>query len=255
MKFFSLIQNEIMKLASKRSTWIFYVFIVLISLFLGIPIKIWIQSYIGNYVSFSSTVIMVCSLFITLFALVLGAQTVTEEYKDGTIKQLLIRPASRTSILMAKYISCLLTALLAYVLLFISSIAVGAVLFGTEPLAEQEFIVHLKSVLYALPDLIFMYTLAFVIGTVFRSSALAITIAVVMNMAGSVFAVLQYDWAKYLIFNNTNWTMYDPNPHVSEGLSPPFPGMTFGFSFTIYLAYWIILMGITIYIFRKRDIA
>ncbi|GKS12477.1 ABC transporter permease [Paenibacillus chitinolyticus] len=257
MKFLSLVQNEIMKITSKKSTWIFYIFLLLLSLFVGLPIKLWIPGFSDghNYISFAGTVFMVCSLFVTLFALVLGAQTVTEEYKDGTIKQLLIRPAGRTAILLSKYIACVIMVLIAYAVLFLSSVAVGAALFGTAKLPDEHFIVLSSSYWYSLPDMLFMFTLAFFIATVFRSSALAITVAIVMNLAGSAFAALQYNWARYLIFNNTNWKIYDPDPLINQGTPPPFPGMTFGFSLTIYVLHLVILLGVTILVFRKRDVA
>ncbi|MFP3471854.1 ABC transporter permease subunit, partial [Micrococcus sp. SIMBA_144] len=55
---------------------------------------------------------------ISIFTIIIGAGVIASEYSWGTIKLLLIRPASRTKILASKFIATLLFALLSLVILY-----------------------------------------------------------------------------------------------------------------------------------------
>ncbi|MFP3340564.1 ABC transporter permease subunit, partial [Micrococcus sp. SIMBA_131] len=62
--------------------------------------------------------------------IIIGAGVIAGEYSWGTIKLLLIRPASRTKILASKFIATLLFALLSLVILYISSFIIGGLFLG-----------------------------------------------------------------------------------------------------------------------------
>ncbi|ALF11756.1 ABC transporter permease [Parageobacillus thermoglucosidasius] len=200
---------------------------------------------------------------ITLFTIIVAAGSVASEFSWGTIKMLLIRPASRSKILLSKYIATLLFALSMLLLLFVVSAAVGAAVFGMENIrepylayqngavVEKSMLLHVMQV-YALNcvDLVMMATFAFMISAVFRNHSLAIGLATFALFVGpqiTVFLAMKFDWAKYLLFANTDLTQY------IDGM-PLVEGMTMSFSIMMLLVYFVLFNTLTWFIFRKRDI-
>ncbi len=94
MKFIQLVRNELMKMNSKKSGALgSSSFFVHRCFAIAIAIKVWYPSVAAelNYAKYPQLIFMGLSIFITMFSIIIGAQTVTDEYKEGTIKQLLIR--------------------------------------------------------------------------------------------------------------------------------------------------------------------
>jgi len=201
---------------------------------------------------------------ITLFTIIVAAGSVANEFSWGTIKLLLIRPASRTKILLSKYIAALLFALCMLLLLFVFSSVVGAIVFGIENIrepylayqngtvVEKSMLLHVMQV-YALNcvDLVMMTTFAFMISAVFRNHSLAVGLATFALFAGpqiTTLLAMKFDWAKYLLFANTDLTQYIDGTPLVEGMTMPF-------SMMMLLIYFVIFNALTWFIFRKRDIA
>lgn len=201
---------------------------------------------------------------VSLLTIIVAAGIIANEYRWGTIKLLLIRPISRTQILLSKYVSVLLFA--AFTLLFVLgfSFIVGAVTFGVEGLSPHilldtntglEYVSALKQIMteygYGLVNLVMMATFAFMISTVFRNSSLAIGTAIFLMMAGSTIVGMfsERSWAKYILFANTDLQQYAP------GYTPWIEGMTLSFSIMVLLVYYIIFMALSWIVFTKRDVA
>ncbi|MFH5778267.1 hypothetical protein BLX88_02570 [Bacillus obstructivus] len=201
--------------------------------------------------------------FVGLFTIIIAAGIVASEFGWGTIKLLLIRPINRWKILLSKYITVLLFGILLLAILFASSGILGFILFGNEGdyihlafsnghVVEQNMILYLmKTYLLSSLDVIMLTTMAFMISAVFRNSSLAIGISIfLLLMGGNVTALIamKYEWAKYILFANTNLMQYfDGTPLVS--------GMTLGFSIIMLLIYFVIFMLLAFGIFTKRDVA
>jgi ABC-2 type transport system permease protein len=94
-------------------------------------------------------------------------------------------------------------------------------------------------------------TIAFMLSTIFRSSALAIVIAILAYLVGStlVQARSQFSWVKYILFTNTNLAQY------VIGGRPDVKGMTMGFSITVMVVYFVIMMGLSWFVFTRRDVS
>ncbi len=200
---------------------------------------------------------------ITLFTIVVGASSVASEFTWGTIKLLLIRPVSRAKILLSKYLATILFALFSLVLLFVVSFLVGSIFFGvggsTPHLVYRDGAVHevhmvshilgifgLKSI-----NLIMMSTFAFMISTIFRNSGLAIGLAIFLMFAGvNATAILasKFDWAKYILFANTDLSQYLTGYVLVEG-------MTMTFSIIMLIIYFVLFNALTWFVFTKRDVA
>ncbi|MBO0994887.1 ABC transporter permease [Bacillus sp. SD088] len=207
---------------------------------------------------------------VSLFTIIVAAGIVAQEFRWGTIKLLLIRPISRTQILLSKYISVLLFALLTLLFVFIFSWIIGALIFGVEGL-NPEIIVptdifsdnpdftHLNVIKeiasgygFKIVNLVMMATFAFMISAVFRNGTLAIGVAVFLMFTGNSIVAFfsKYSWSKYILFSNTNL-----KPYFENGGSPIAEGMSLGFSITILIVYYVVFLLLSWIFFAKRDVA
>ncbi|MEH7236142.1 ABC transporter permease [Bacillus sp. JJ1562] len=214
---------------------------------------------IWTYMGYTAEIVSL----ITLFTIVVGASSVASEFTWGTIKLLLIRPVSRAKILLSKYLATILFALFSLLLLFVVSFLVGSILFGggdsTPHLVYKDGGVHevhmvshilgifgLKSI-----NLIMMSTFAFMISTIFRNSGLAIGLAIFLMFAGvnaTALLAMKFDWAKYILFANTDLSQYLTGYVLVEG-------MTMTFSIVMLIIYFVIFNALTWFVFTKRDVA
>ena len=200
---------------------------------------------------------------ISIFTIIIGAGVIASEYSWGTIKLLLIRPASRTKILASKFIATLLFALLSLVILYISSFIIGGLFLGFNAVdqpyltysggdvTETSMAVHyMVEYVLASVNLLMMVTFAFMLSSVFRSSSLAIGLAIFLMFTGSqlTYILSQYDWVKYILFANTDLSVY------FDG-SPIIESMTLGFSLITLLVYFIVFLLLSWLLFTKRDVA
>ncbi|AQU80711.1 MULTISPECIES: ABC transporter permease [Planococcus] len=204
------------------------------------------------------------SSVISLFTIIVAAGIISNEFKWGTIKLLLIRPISRTKILFSKYASVLIFALTLLVFLLVTSLVVGAILFGLNGVnpsivQQQAGGFGQNGVLgeivqdygLSLITLVMMATFAFMISAIFRSSSMAIGLAIFLMMAGNAIVAFlsQYGWSKYILFANTNLKQY------MDGAEPLIEGMTLTFSIVVLLVYFAVFIGAAWTAFTKRDIA
>ncbi len=94
------------------------------------------EKYNGwSFVKDSSELILLAGLF----TIIVSAGIVASEFNWGTIKLLLIRPINRSKILLSKYLTVLLFALLLLVSLFVYSAILGTILFGLPEQASTIF--------------------------------------------------------------------------------------------------------------------
>jgi ABC-2 type transport system permease protein len=213
----------------------------------------------GNMLKAADLVIVV-----TVFTVVIAADSVAGEFGSGTIKLLLIRPVSRSKILLSKYISAIVFSVLLLLVLFISAFLVSGLLQGFHDVgvpfvyASSDGIVHTTNIvqeaistyLYQCVQMIITVTMAFMISTVFRSSSIAIALSVGIMFAGSsiVSFLSQFSWAKYYLFENTDLTQYLTG-------TPNIQGMTLSFSVTVIIVYFLIFNALSWIVFKKRDVA
>ncbi|MFA1822123.1 ABC transporter permease [Virgibacillus oceani] len=199
---------------------------------------------------------------ISLLTIIVGAGIVSNEYKWGTIKLLLIRPISRSVILLSKFVAVFAFALFTMIFLMLSSLISGAIFFGFEGVNPNivietaqgfEHLPIITEILsqygYKIVNLIMMTTLAFAISTIFKNSSLAIGIGIFLMMGGNMIVGIfaEYDWAKYILFANIDLQQYETGNVLIEG-------MTLGFSITMLFIYFIVFVLFAWLFFTKRDV-
>ncbi|WP_235549983.1 ABC transporter permease [Paenibacillus sp. Soil766] len=203
-------------------------------------------------------------IVVTLFTVIIAGDMVAGEFTWGTIKLLLIRPASRSKILLSKYLTTLIFAATLLVILFITALLVNGFSYGFDRLSLPHLTVNAAGqvqennmLFYVLAtyglkliELVMIVTLAFMISTVFRSASLAIGLSIFIMFAGQVITLLflRYTWGNYFLFANTDLTQYLEGQPLAEG-------MTLGFSITMLVCYFLLFNVLSWEIFRRRDVA
>lgn len=203
-------------------------------------------------------------LLITVFTIIIAGDSLAGEFSSGTIKLLLIRPASRVKILVSKYISLLLFGMLLLLTLFVVSFTVNGILyrFGYMDLplirvtaegliVEKNMFLNLwKTYMMGGISTIMYVTMAFMISSAFRSSSMAIGFSIGTLFAGNILleALQRFDWSKFLLFANIDLTQY-----LSE--QPYQEGMTLSFSIGILVVYFLVFNLISWLMFTRRDVA
>lgn len=309
-----LIQNEWMKLWSRKLTWIMVILLVFV-VFAGQGITKWLNStapvevneswqdiaqaeiansrimledtelsetqieyYEGQiataehrlentiapleYASMQQQVLdthMLMSL-VTLLTVIVAASIVAAEFSQGTIKMLLTRPVKRWKILTSKYITVLLFAILLSVILLISTALAGLLFFGIgegtllvwtgSEVAEASFWLEaLKLAALKFSSIWMISTFAFMLGTVFRSSSLAIGLSIFLMFTGvqAVFLLQNYEIVNYYLFTHTDLTQFYTGNFLISGI-------TISMSILALSIYFLIFMAISYWTFGKRDV-
>ncbi len=203
-------------------------------------------------------------IVITIFTIIIAGDSLAGEFSSGTIKLLLIRPASRFKILVSKYISFLLFSMLLLLILFVISIAVNGILYGfgymdlplismnaEGQIIERNMVLNLwKTYMLGGVSTVMYVTMAFMISSAFRSSAMAIGFSIGALFAGNIVmeALQRFDWSKYLLFANTDLTQHLTGRPFQEG-------MTLSFSIGVLAVYFIVFNLISWLLFTRRDVA
>lgn len=171
--------------------------------------------YWSNVYNGSNMITLVC-----IMVIVIAGGIIASEFSQGTIKFLLINPVTRRKIFFSKYLTLLsLTALLSagmFVVNLLVSLITGSegtsavylTYEGGKVVSSGVLGAIIIPYLFSLLEAIIIITLAFMISSILRSSAVSIGISVGVLLIGStvtaLLAELGQDWGRYLLFANTN---------------------------------------------------
>jgi ABC-2 type transport system permease protein len=199
---------------------------------------------------------------IIILTIIIAADIVAGEFSSGTIKLLLLQPASRSKILMAKYISVFIFILFMLALLLLAAFVCSGIIHGFHqfhvPYLEVENgkIVETNGLLKVLEtyglqsiEIVFVITIAFLISTVFRSSAMAISMAIGIYVLGPTLVgfLSNYEIGKYYLFTHVNLSQYMYN-------EPVIAGTTMTFAISVLVVYFVVMNIISWTVFHYRDV-
>ena len=208
------------------------------------------------------------SLFIIILIIIVAGTIVSEEFNKGTIKLLLVRPYSRVKILHSKYITCLIVLICSIIFVALMQTVVGGIVYGFDsyknPTVLYNYATNSLNVVSMtgtlaimavaiLPKLILLMTLAFTLSTVITNTPVAIAIPLLGSMVESIInqLAIMYEKANFLkYFVTPNWDF----SQYLYGALPQMKGITLGFSVCICLAYFIVMMALSIWNFKKKNI-
>ncbi|WP_309271925.1 ABC transporter permease [Paenibacillus sp.] len=244
----NLIINEWLKMSKKRSFFIPYAIIAVISVTIAWVIKRWggeMDMSVYGYTTLMSS-IAGFGKFAAMLAIIFTAGIVSKEHSQGTIKFLLIRGQSRVKILASKYVVALLFTLSLVVWLNVTCFASGALFLGIKQSSgvwNNLLIAAGSSLVYSI---VYM-TLAFMMGVLTRSSGAAMGLGMTSVVLSSI--VIPKSFYKYVLFPNVDLSVY------SHGGQPPIEGMTLPFSIAVLAVYIVLFLGASFVTFKRRDIA
>ena len=212
------------------------------------------------------SVLAVCKTFITLvgvMCIVIAGSIVATEFSQGTYKFLLMSPAKRWKILVAKFATVLLFGIAALVVLYLVSLVCCMIFFGTADLAlpmlsvsggvvaaTSPLVSLIGDYLLSTVEILAMIMLAFAISTLVKSNALAISASLMVYFFGSMVEQLLrmfgVDFGRYLLFANLDL------PALYAG-SELYAGQSFGFAIAVILAH-LVIFGLTAWdAFTRRE--
>lgn len=214
------------------------------------------QNSIGTYIA-----------IIVMVVVIVSGVSISEEFNKGTVKLLLVRPYSRTKILISKLIAVFITMLITTATILLLQFIIGGIVygFGTYMMNVVQFdfttnsIVTLNIFAYLglifickLPIFILIGTLAFALSTLFLNSPLAVALPILGYMGSDVINMIaisyKWDWVKYFVTPNWDLSQY------LFGGTPMFSGISIEFSITICAIYFVIMLVASIVSFKKRNI-
>lgn len=214
------------------------------------------QNSIGTYIA-----------IIVMIVVIVAGVSISEEFNKGTVKLLLVRPYSRTKILISKLIAVFITMLITTATILLLQFIIGGIVygFGTYMMNVVQFdfttnsIITLNIFAYLglifickLPIFILIGTLAFALSTLFLNSPLAVALPILGYMGSDVINMIaisyKWDWVKYFV--TPNW---DLSQYLFAG-TPMFSGISIEFSITICAIYFVIMLVASIVSFKKRNI-
>lgn len=214
------------------------------------------QNSIGTYIA-----------IIVMVVVIVAGVSISEEFNKGTVKLLLVRPYSRTKILISKLIAVFITMLITTATILLLQFIIGGIVygFGTYMMNVVQFdfttnsIVTLNIFAYLglifickLPIFILIGTLAFALSTLFLNSPLAVALPILGYMGSDMINMIaisyKWDWVKYFVTPNWDLSQY------LFGGTPMFSGISVEFSITICAIYFVIMLVASIVSFKKRNI-
>lgn len=219
----------------------------------------------ANY-TFQNSIDTYIAIIVMVVVIVAGV-SISEEFNKGTVKLLLVRPYSRTKILISKLIAVFITMLITTATILLLQFIIGGIVygFGTYMMNVVQFdfttnsIVTLNIFAYLglifickLPIFILIGTLAFALSTLFLNSPLAVALPILGYMGSDVINMIaisyKWDWIKYFVTPNWDLSQY------LFGGTPMFSGISIEFSITICAIYFVIMLVASIVSFKKRNI-
>ena len=214
------------------------------------------QNSIGTYI-----------VIIVMVVVIVAGVSISEEFNKGTVKLLLVRPYSRTKILISKLIAVFITMLITTATILLLQFIIGGIVygFGTYMMNVVQFdfttnsIITLNIFAYLglifickLPIFILIGTLAFALSTLFLNSPLAVALPILGYIGSDVINMIaisyKWDWVKYFVTPNWDLSQY------LFGGTPMFSRISIEFSITICAIYFVIMLVASIVSFKKRNI-
>lgn len=166
-------------------------------------------------------------LFVIIVILILGSILIGEELNKGTIKLLLIKPYTRTKILLSKYLSALIVIAILLIILVLGELIIGGLLLDLHDLkipvlvynfnlnkleAYNIFVYMLIKILARIPILIAILSLSFLFNIILNNTIASFSITMLLytfsEMINSLIIKSKIKALNYFITMNWNFQDY-----------------------------------------------
>jgi ABC-2 type transport system permease protein len=208
------------------------------------------------------------SVFVAIFAILLGGWLLSNEYQMGTIRLLMIRPKTRTKIMFSKYTAALLICLGVFFAGCLINLIMNGILAGFSDYSNPNYTIlgQVNFFSYYLPRLfacavpiIFLFSMAFMLSVLLKNSAIAIIVPIVCYFGGSlVTQAMMYT-------QRMHWLAMTPIPYVNittvfsqeiniYNLSSSMPEFNFVLGIGMLLAFAALFTVVSWLVFKNQDI-
>ncbi|MBU0438839.1 ABC transporter permease [Staphylococcus succinus] len=255
----TLIKQELFKMFKKKSSIIIPILIFILMIGLAILSK--------NYPDIMESKALFkqgYSAFSWIFFLMIiqASTIITMEFHYGTIKNLLYRNYSRTSIIISKIISLVIYSLIIFVISIVISLILNLTFFSDVNILKQsgDHLSLLQDMLLtALSNYVGMWlllSLTLLISCIFKSPGVSIAIGIIFYFAisivsGILFALIdQWEWLKWLPINMLNLSSQITDNEVFKALTK----LELHELFIGNIVYIIIFLALVIFVFKKKNV-
>lgn len=239
-----LVWNECLKVYKKPGAFVSYLLILLLAAGSALIISNINRQMFASASAFTEAMLDKTGTGKLLLILAISntARIVTQEFRLGTVKFLLIRPHGRAAILASKLTVVLLYSVSITAAATLLFYAAGSVAFGT---SGGEGLHLLQFAFYQWVYMTIFVLFAFFLGTVSRSSGAAIGAGIFAAMLSEL--VIPKPFFKYVLFPNADLSVYATG-------HPPLAGMSLGFSAAVLIVYAALFVLTAFLSFCKRDV-
>ncbi|WP_438431557.1 ABC transporter permease [Gorillibacterium sp. sgz500922] len=240
-----LVWNECLKVYKKPGAFVSYLLILLLAVGSALIIHNVAPELFSSASAFTEGMLDKTGTGKLLLILAISntARIVTQEFRLGTVKFLLIRPHGRAAILASKLAVVLLYSVSVTAAATLLFYAAGSVAFGTS--GGEGWLHLLQFAFYQWVYMTIFVLFAFFLGTVSRSSGAAIGAGIFAAMLSEL--VIPKPFFKYVLFPNADLSVYAAG-------HPPLAGMSLGFSAAVLIVYAALFVLIAFLSFCKRDV-
>ena len=206
------------------------------------------------------------SFLVLIVLLTLSASSVAEEFNKGTIKQLLVKPYSRSKILLSKMVSVFIATIIVLFIVNISTTVISALFSGditsifdnkvifnykTHECMEMSYIkLSLLSLLYSLPMIILLGLFVFTLSIISTNTAFSLGMGFGAYISTEIFTMLmnRFKFLSYMPTVNYDLTQY------MFGHMPDMEQLSFTKAVAVDIVSFVVLMIVCFVVFKKKDI-
>jgi ABC-2 type transport system permease protein len=209
------------------------------------------------------------SMVIAVFSVIIGGGLIAREFQSGTIRLLLIRPKTRTKILMSKFLSLLIISFALYLVCAILNLITNGILFGFSDYMYPNYTISsgvhgvnffgyfVSKLMICFITVLFACSVAFFLSVATRNTALSVAIPLACFLGSHIaMEFVQYrpsmQWVVYtplLYINLSSFFINDITRYAGNRIQP-----ILGLGIPMMIALSIICIVISIVICRKKDV-
>lgn len=161
------------------------------------------------------------SMVIAVFGVIIGGGLIAREFQSGTIRLLLIRPKTRTKILLSKFFSLLIITMAIYLISALLNFITNGILFGFSDYMYPNYSISsgihgvnffgyfISKLMICYITILFACSIAFFLSVLTRNTALSVAIPLACFL-GSLIAMQFVQYRPSM-----QWVVYTPLPYIN----------------------------------------